>query len=103
MSPESSENTALVKLIMNIPMTKTDRIVYDILARLPKRPPCIEVVDPLMVPFLRIKSPAERLAISWGMWRFARDTLRRSIAEQHPDWSEFEINREATRRLVHES
>jgi hypothetical protein len=52
---------------------------------------------------LRSKTPAERLAIAWGMWTFARDTLRRSVAAQHPDWSEDEVNREAARRLAHES
>ncbi|NQT15063.1 MAG: hypothetical protein HQ582_20065 [Planctomycetes bacterium] len=65
------------------------------------RPPCIEVVDDLMADVLRAKSPAERLAISFGMWRFARDTIRRVVAGQHPDWSDEKIKREATRRLVH--
>jgi len=65
------------------------------------RPPCIEVVDDLMADVLRAKSPAERLAISYGMWRFARDTIRRVVAGQHPDWSDEEVKREATRRLVY--
>ena len=65
------------------------------------RVPCIEVVDDRMADVLRAKSPAERLAISWGMWRFARDTIRRVVADQHPDWSEDEVKREAARRLVH--
>lgn len=65
------------------------------------RPPCIEVVDDLMAGVLRAKSPAERLAISYGMWRFARDTIRRVVAGEHPDWSDEEVKREATKRLVH--
>lgn len=84
----------------HIRMTTTDRIVLDLLASQPDRPPCVEVVEPMMAQVLRSKTPAERLAIAWGLWRFARDTLRRSTAAQHPDWSEDEINREAVRRLV---
>ena len=88
---------------MNIPSTKPDRIVYDLLASQPGRRPCIEVVDPLMARVLRDKTPAERLAIAWGLWKFARDTLRRSVAAQHPDWPEDDVKREAVRRMVHES
>jgi F0F1-type ATP synthase epsilon subunit len=88
---------------MNIPLSKTDRIMQELRASQPDRTPCIELVDPDMVRILRSKTPAERLAIAWGMWTFARDTLRRSVAAQHPDWSEIEVNREAARRLVYES
>ena len=84
-------------------LTSTDRIVRDIVASLPARPPCIEDLDPQMVEVLRAKTPAERLAIAWGLWKFARDTLRRSVAAQHPDWSEYDVHCEATRRLVHDS
>ena len=86
-----------------MPLTPTDRIVRDIVASLPARPPCIEFVDPEMVKVLRAKTPAERLAIAWGLWQFARDTHRRSVAAQHPNWSEYEVHCEATRRLVHDS
>lgn len=86
-----------------MPLTPTDRIVRDLLAAQPNRQPCIEDLDPQMVEVLRAKTPAERLAIAWGLWKFARDTLRRSVAAQHPDWSEYEVNCEATRRLVHDS
>lgn len=56
----------------------------------------------MMVEVLQQKTPAERLAIAWGLWEFARTTLRRQVAAQHPDWTEYEVHREATRRLVHE-
>ena len=84
-------------------MTPIDQIVRNALATQPNRKPCIEQMDPEMVEVLRQKTPAERLAIAWGLWRFARDTLRRTVAAQHPDWTEFEVHVEATRRLVNES
>ncbi|MDB5389459.1 MAG: hypothetical protein JWM11_5105 [Planctomycetaceae bacterium] len=56
-----------------------------------------------MAQVLRKKTPAERLAIAWGLWEFARDTLRRTVAAQHPEWTEDQIKREAVQRLVHES
>jgi hypothetical protein len=81
--------------------THTDRIVRAILADQPERRPCIEVVDDVMAAVLRDKSSAERLEIAYGMWRFARDTIRRAVAAQHPRWLDEEVKREATRRLVH--
>jgi len=84
-------------------MNPTDRIVQELLKSQPNRVPCIEHLDPMMVEVLRQKTPAERLAIAWGLWEFARTTLRRQVAAQHPDWMEYEVHREATRRLVHES
>lgn len=91
---------------MNMPISmhrSTDEIVREIITSLPPRKPCIEVVDDDMAEILRQKTPAERLQIAWGMWRFARDTIRRVVADQHPDWCDIEIQREATRRLTHGS
>jgi hypothetical protein len=61
----------------------------------------IEVLDPAMVAILRDKSAAERLAISWGMWRSARAMLCNLQRVEHPDWSEDEVNRAVSRRLSH--
>jgi hypothetical protein len=83
-------------------MIHTDRIIQEMLKSRPDRVPCIEQIDPMMVEVLQQKTPAERLAIAWGLWEFARTTLRRQVAAQHPDWTEYEVHREATRRLVHE-
>jgi hypothetical protein len=60
-----------------------------------------EVMDDVMVEVLRSKTPAERLAVAHGMWRFARNLLRSVLRGQHPDWTEEEINRETARRLLH--
>jgi Rv0078B-related antitoxin len=64
-------------------------------------PATIEVVDHEMADILRAKTVAERLEISWGMWRFARDMLRNILRGEHPDWSQEEIDREVARRLSH--
>jgi Rv0078B-related antitoxin len=59
------------------------------------------MIDDAMAAILRQKTPAERLAIANGMWRFARDMLRATITRQHPEWSEEEVNRMVARRLSH--
>jgi len=81
--------------------SQIDGLVRTILADQPDREPCIEVLDDAMVAVLRGKSSAERLETAYGMWRFARDTVRRVVARQHPDWSDDQVKRESARRLVH--
>lgn len=61
----------------------------------------IEIVDERVAEILRKKTPAERLAIADGLWRFARDMTRAIIAREHPDWSEDEIRRQVARRMSH--
>jgi hypothetical protein len=63
------------------------------------RPPVIEVVDDLMIPCLRAKTPAERLDMAAEMWRFARNTYLALARQQHPDWTPEQIQREARRRM----
>jgi hypothetical protein len=60
-----------------------------------------EVVDRQTAAILREKSPAERLAIAHGMWRFARNMLLNVLQGQHPDWSADEVEREVARRMSH--
>lgn len=86
---------------MNDSASATDRIVRDILASLPPRLPCIELIDPLMVPVLRKKTPSERLAIANGMWRSARKLIESAVRQRHPDWSDQEVQREVARRMSH--
>jgi hypothetical protein len=64
-------------------------------------PPRIECVDEDMAAVLRQKSPAERLEIAAGLWRFARDLIQRLLREEHPDWTDAQINAEVARRLSH--
>jgi hypothetical protein len=63
--------------------------------------PTIEVPDDAMCEILRKKTPAERLAIAFGMWKFARDMIRANLRHEHPEWSSEQIEREAARRLSH--
>ena len=60
----------------------------------------IEIVDRQMAEVLAAKTEAERLAISWGMWRSARRVLTQLLTSEHPDWSNEEVQREVSRRLA---
>jgi len=46
----------------------------------------IEVVDNAMAEVLRQKSPAERMAIGFGLWRSARMMLKAQLGARYPDW-----------------
>ena len=59
----------------------------------------LEVIDDRVVEILRKKTPAERLAIVDGLWRFARDQIHAIIAREHPDWPEDEVRRQVARRM----
>jgi hypothetical protein len=60
----------------------------------------IEVIDDQMADVLRRKTPAERLRIAHGMWRYARERLVAHIRWQHPEWDDAQVGREASRRLL---
>jgi len=59
----------------------------------------IEVLDEAMAGVLRRKTPAERLAIGFGLWRSARTLLRGQLASLHPEWDVQRLEREVARRL----
>jgi Rv0078B-related antitoxin len=63
--------------------------------------PRIEVLNDDMAEVLRRKTPAERLAIGFGLWRSARKILRGQLASLHPEWEASHIDREVARRLSH--
>lgn len=65
------------------------------------REPVVEILDPILVEILRRQTPEERLAQAFRLWEMARMTIRASIRQQHPDWDEQEVLREAARRLSH--
>ncbi len=46
-----------------------------------------EMLDEAMVAPLRMKTPAEHLAISNGMWRSARRMIETILRQEHPNWS----------------
>lgn len=64
---------------------------------------CRECVDDRVAAILRAKSPAERLALANGLWRSARSIMKSIICQQHPEWTEAQVDREAARRLSHGS
>ena len=59
----------------------------------------VEVLDDEMAAVLQQKTPAERLAIAFGLWRSARVLLRGQLRSLHPDWSEDRLDGEVARRL----
>ena len=65
------------------------------------RKPVIEVMDNAMVEILRRKTPAERLAITFGMWESAREMLTNLIRAEHQHWTEQDVAAEVARRLSH--
>lgn len=46
-------------------------------------------------------TPAERLQQAFGMWDVAKNMIRGVLRQEHPDWTEEQILREAARRLSH--
>jgi lauroyl/myristoyl acyltransferase len=60
----------------------------------------IEIVDRQMAEILAAKTEAERLAISWGMWRSARRMLTQLLTHEHADWSSEKVQEEVSRRLA---
>ena len=61
----------------------------------------VESVDDDMAAVLRLKTPAERLQIAFGMIDSAISMLRAMLADQHPDWSAERIQAEVARRISH--
>ena len=64
------------------------------------RPNPIEVMDDQMAEILRTKTPAERLAIAFGLWRSARLILSGSLKSLHPEWTDERIQQEVARRFL---
>lgn len=61
----------------------------------------IEVMDEAMAEVLRRKTPVERIAIGFGLWRSAQRMLRAELTLLHPEWDGQRIDREVARRLSH--
>jgi hypothetical protein len=61
----------------------------------------IEVVDDTMAEVLRRKTPAERIALGFGLWTSAERMLMAHLKSTHPDWNESQIQSETARRLSH--
>jgi hypothetical protein len=61
----------------------------------------IEVVEDRMAEVFRAKTPAERLAIGFGLRRSAERLLRAQLTSAHPDWDAQRVAREVAGRLSH--
>jgi hypothetical protein len=61
----------------------------------------IEVLDDCMAEVFRVKTPAQRLAIGFGLRRSAEKLLRAHLTSAHPDWDARRIAREVAGRLSH--
>jgi Rv0078B-related antitoxin len=68
---------------------------------MPADPSKWEMVDDAMAAILRRKSEAERLAIAFGMSRFAQQMIRANLKAEHSDWTAEQLQRETARRISH--
>jgi RNA:NAD 2'-phosphotransferase (TPT1/KptA family) len=58
-----------------------------------------EVLSDEMAEILRRKTPGERLQMALNSWTFIRDLIRSVAAQQHPEWTEEELNRHVAERM----
>lgn len=58
-----------------------------------------EYVDDAMAAIYKIKSPAKRLDIAFGLWHSTRIILANCLKSLHPDWDEERIQKEVARRM----
>ena len=63
------------------------------------RRPVVEILDPFVVESLRKKTPAERLAMAFGMWDFAMGMMQANLRREYPEWTTEELQREIRRRV----
>jgi hypothetical protein len=59
-----------------------------------------EIIEDELANNLRRKTPAQRLAASLDMWRFASERLHQMLVLQHRDWDRQQIKVEMRRRLL---
>lgn len=61
----------------------------------------LEVVDQAVADMMRLKTPAEKVALVSAAHRTAKRLMAAGIRRNHPDWPEAEIQAEVCRRLLH--
>lgn len=59
----------------------------------------IELLDAEMVAVLRQRSGYERVQSTFDMMEFGRDMVLEAVRQQHPQWPDDQVRREAMRRL----
>ena len=65
------------------------------------RRPVVEIIDPMVVEILRRKTPEERLMQASDLWETAYLIIRGSVRQQHPEWTDEQVLKEAASRLSH--
>ena len=60
-----------------------------------------EVLSDDMAAILRAKTPAERLAMAFEMWRFAGELIERTARRRRPEWTDAEMRAHVVRRMSH--
>jgi hypothetical protein len=63
----------------------------------------IEVVDDRIAEILKTKSGPDRLNMVWDAWTFFEKTIRAYLKNEHPEWTEEQIQKEMVRRVTHGS
>lgn len=67
----------------------------------PLDPRRIEVIDDATAEMYRRQSGAESVRAGLSMFGFAVRVVLSSVRDQHPDWTQAQIEAEAARRLYH--
>jgi hypothetical protein len=60
----------------------------------------IEVMNEAMAEIARKKTVAERLAVGFGLWRYARRRHEGAVRTDHPDWDDAAVKAEVNRRMA---
>lgn len=60
----------------------------------------IELMHPKVVESLRLKTPAERIALASKMHRDLREMLVRQLQHDHPEWNDAQVALAVRRRLL---
>ncbi len=63
--------------------------------------PKFDVIDDAMATVLREKSDFERLQIGFEMWHSAQRMIRAIIVNEHPEWSQEEVEQQVAKRMSH--
>jgi hypothetical protein len=59
-----------------------------------------DLPDETMISIYKGKTPQQRLAISFGLWSFARSLVKAGLEALHPDWPEQAIEEETEKRML---
>jgi hypothetical protein len=66
-----------------------------------RRHPTFDILYDAMADVLPQKTETERLRIAFAMWESARQMIEQNLRNEHPDWSDAQIERAVAGRLSH--